>query len=397
MVTVAVKKRSAWSAGAVGAGSTVVSVLPKTLVAAMIVQVGGDLGFGATGLGIAVAMYWLANAAVSVPMGRLADRLGAIWSLRAAAIMAGTSALGIALVVTRWWQLVGFLMLAGAAHAVGHPAGNRLLVNTVRLERLGAAFGLKAIAAPAASALSGLSVGIALLIGWRWAFGICALLAVGVGFAAGRRPAAVRRSQTPSTTETPLHDRSMVVALAAAFGLATSSSMTVSNFFVGSAVTGGIAPSVAGTVLAVASGMALVTRVVTGSASDRITTGHLRLCAVLQAVGALGIALLAVGGPVVMALGAVIALIGAWGFNAMFWYALVRHYRDVPGRITGAVQPGAAIGGILLPPLFGAVADSAGYTSAWAMSGTVMVVAAVTTFFCARRLDAVVLEPEPSV
>jgi MFS family permease len=366
---------------------TIVAILPTALLSAMVVQIGSDIGFGAAGLGAAVTTYWLANACASVPLGRVADRLGAVWSLRAAVTTAFLCSLGIATLARTWWHLAGFLVLGGVAHAFGHPGANRLLVNTVDPGSRGFAFGLKGAAAPAASMLAGLGVPVvALTIGWRWAFGMCAALALALVPLAGRRPPAAQRTTTSSQDEAALRRPWLVFGTAASFALGTAASMSVSVFYVDSAVASEATPRFAGVTLAIGSCLAVVARLVTGAICDRMASRHMELCALMQLAGLGGIVLMATGQPVLMAGGVSVALVGLWGINAVFWYALLRHYHDVPGRITGAVQPGGAVGGVVGPFSFGLLVQHTGYLTGWVVAGATTLVAAMATYLVARAL-----------
>lgn len=355
------------------------------MLSAMVVQIGGELDFGAVGLGAAVAIYWAANAFASVPLGRLADRVGAVWSLRLTVLVACACSAGIA-AAQAWWQLAVFLVLGGVAHALGHPGANRLLVNTVRPGALGFAFGLKGAAAPAASSLAGLAVPVvALTVGWRWAFAACALIALAMVVPVGRRPPPAVRTTAP-TQEGELRHPGLVFAIAVTFGLGTAASMSASVFYVDAAVSGGASVRNAGLALAAGSLLAIIARLVTGAICDRMASGHMTFCAVMQAGGVVGMAMLVTGNQTLMAVGVSIALVGTWGINAIFWYALLRHYADVPGRITGAVQPGGALGGVIGPFGFGLVAEHAGYRTAWVIAGVGTLVAASATALVARAL-----------
>jgi MFS family permease len=380
--------RSPWGPGVLGAAITIVGILPTALLAAMVVQIGGDLGFGAVGLGLAVTIFWLANAVVSIPLGRLADRLGAIWSMRIAVVIAASCTGAISLFATEWWQLAALLSLGGVSHAFGHPGANRLVVSRVAERQRGLAFGLKAAAAPAASTLAGISVPlIALTIGWRWAFAASAIAALLLIPVIGRRPARGQGMATASKGEGDLRNRRLVLFVALSFGLGTAASMTLSVFYVASAVDAGATSRFAALTLAVGGALSIAARLVTGAICDRMRRGHLRLCAAMQLGGLVGVVLVATGEPTSMAVGISVGLVGTWGINAIFWYALLRHYRDVPGRITGAVQPGAAIGGVVGPTMFGFIVAHGGYVPAWATASLITLIAATTTFTVARAFD----------
>ena len=375
---------------AISVAATMVCSLPAFFTAAMAVQLSEDLDFGTVGIGAAVATFFGTMALSSMHLGRIADRFGATISLRIATIGAGIAAAGIAIASTDWLTLVAWLVLAGVSAALAQPATNRLLINRVRRDRLGTAFGLKQSAPPTASMLAGLSVpAIALTVGWRWGYGLLAILAVLVAVAVGPRPptAPSRRPMTSSGKPLPLRDRPTLVVLAASFGLAFATSSVVLAFYVDAAVRAGSSPRHAGLVFAAASFAAVATRLAAGVACDRFPIDPLRLSATLLVVGALGQGLLATGRPAVMTLGAVLGLAGTWGFPGVFWFALVRAYPETPGRITGTMAP-AAIGGIVGPIAFGTLATNVGYSSAWGVSGVVAVLAAAAMLFAARQLAA---------
>lgn len=370
---------SARRAVTLGAAVTVISVLPAFLVAALAVQITADLAFGTVGLGIAVGVHRISGAATAPYLGRLADRLGATRSIRLAALTAIASTLGIALTATRWAILAIWLAVAGVASALGQPAANRLLSNFVPPSQLGTAFGLKQSAPPVAAMLAGVSVPLlGVTVGWRWAFAVAAVLALAVVLLVGPLPPARPRPvpTPPSGGGDQLGNRRPLIRLTAAFAFATLSSSTATAFYVDSAVRAGTAVAFAGTILAVASAAAVAVRILAGVVSDRLTTGHLRLCGALVLVGAGGLFLLALGGRATMAAGVVIALAGTWGFSGIFWYALVRAHPETPGQVTGIVFPGALVGGTAGPVLFGWAAAHVGYPVAWGVTSLLALVAA---------------------
>ncbi|MEX2562334.1 MAG: hypothetical protein WD358_03660, partial [Nitriliruptoraceae bacterium] len=120
--------------------------------------------------------------------------------------------------------------------------------------------------------------------------------------------------------------------------------------------------------------------------SDRMMTGHLRTSGVQLAIGSIGILLLSQGGTATMGVGVIIALAGTWGFNGVFWYALVRAYPKTPGRVTGAVFPGGLIGGTLGPTAFGVLAATTSYPTAWRLTAIAPLTAAVLMTYASSQL-----------
>ena len=382
--------RSPANAVLLGGSVTVVFVFPVFLAGAMAVQLAEELAFGASRLGLAIGAFRGMAAFLSPPLGRLVDRLGAGRSLRWAALGAGVSTLGVAVAATSWASLVGWLLVGGAAHALGQPAANRLISNAVPRGRLGLAFGLKQSAPPVAAMLAGLSVSaIAQTVGWRWAYVLGAVMAFGVAIAVQTQPR-LRRDRTPTyqnTTPSRVVSRRVIIALAIGFGFGTASSSMVTAFYVTGAVHAGASAQFAGTMLAVSSLVAVVGRVFFGALCDTLISRPLRLCSSLLLFGSLGAVWLAFGGLAAATIGVVIAIVGTWGFNGIFWFAVVRAHPVSPGRITGSIAPGGLLGGTLGPVVFGFVAELASYPSAWILCAASAVIAGATIAISGRQLD----------
>jgi MFS family permease len=156
-----------------------------------------------------------------------------------------------------------------------------------------------------------------------------------------------------------------VAVLGVAFGLSSVASATVPVFFVPAAFARGLSAETGGVVLAAASLAAILTRIGVGAVADRLARGHLYICTALLGLGSAGLAMLAVGGELLLPVAAIIALAGAWGFNGVFWYSLVRIRPAAPGKITGAVAPAGMIGGVVGPGAMGAVSELYSYSAGW--------------------------------
>jgi MFS family permease len=362
------------------------------LTGALVVQLTDEFLFGAAQLGIAVASFRFSSLIALPFLGVLADRIGAVRSLRISAITAAAASAGIAFGARSYVTLVAWLMLAGCSQAIGQPAANRLVSRRVAPERMGIAFGVKQSANPAASMLAGLSVPVlALTLGWRSAYAMTCALALLLVVAVGRRdrpPAG--RAAVPSQPKPRLNRRVLVLYLFA-FGLAMAVASAVPTFFVAAAVDAGSSGAFAGTFLAVASAGAIATRLISGWACDRMASGHLRLFAVGLATGSIGLAMLASGHPVVMAAGALIALVSTWGFNGVFWYAVIREHPAAPGAVTGAILPGGNIGGITGPIAIGFLVSGASFRVAWIVVAVFALLASYAMLRGSRRLSELML------
>ena len=372
--------------------STVAGGLPLFLVGALAAQLTEELVFGAAALGAAVGLAQAIRAGAAAVLGRVVDRLGASRSLRLAMLASAMSAAGIAFFADSWGTLVPWLMLTAVAHAMGQPAANRLMVNRTRPERLGTAFGIKQAAPPTATMLAGLSVPVlAVTVGWRWAYGFAAVLALVVALFI-RRPVGAghpeRRAERMAQARVRLHDPTAIAIIAAGFGMAFAASAVVLTFYVDANVAAGGTASFAGVLLACASVAAIATRLSVGIACDRTAVDPLRICAGLLLVGALGHVLLAFDRPGIMGAGILVALVGTWGFASAFWVAIMRAYAATPGRVTGAMAPGVFLGGVVGPVLFGLAVEHISYPVAWVSAALVAVAAAVTFLLASRRLSS---------
>jgi MFS family permease len=368
ILTSAAAPRSPSRAVLAGGAGVVVCTLPVFLTGALSTDLGAELSFSAAQLGLAVALFKATGAVSSAPLGRVADRLGATVSLHLSIGAAGLACIGIAAASGTWTALVAWLVLAALGKSLSQPAANRLLSRNVPAKHQGIAFGVKQSAAPLASMLAGISVPlVALAAGWRAAFFATAALGALAMLLVGRRSRPAGRQVTAVASQGDGAGGVTVAVLGVAFGLSSIASATIPVFFVPAAFAGGLSAETGGVVLAAASLAAILTRIALGAFADRLTRGHLYICSILLGLGAAGLALLAVGGDALLPVAAVVALAGAWGFNGVFWYSLVRLRPATPGKITGAVAPAGMIGGVIGPGAMGAVSEIYSYSAGWWM------------------------------
>lgn len=370
--------------------STVVCVIPLFLVGALAVGMQSELGFNATMLGLIVGVFRLNAAMTSRYFGRFTDRFGATAAVKLGLAVAAGTCVAIALLARSWQLLMLFMFIGGTGQALCQPAANRMLLHRIPRERQGIAFGIKQSAPPAASMLAGVSVPvIGLTLGWRWAFALVPLLAAVAFLLAGPR---VVRNEEEKRARKQLGSSGLTTGRTAmlmlSFGLGTAASGAVPAFYVGAAVAAGTEVDVAGTLLALASAGAILVRLIAGVVCDRMVGRQMSLAGGLLAVGSAGLGLLASGRPAMMAVGVAIALGGTWGFNGVFWYALMRAFPDAPGATTGAIAPGGLVGGIVGPIVFGALVDGFDYRVAWIFSAVLSVAAGAAMVTSSRRLDA---------
>ena len=364
-------------AAASAACATVVVALPVFLLGALQVLVERDLGIGPGAVGLLVFCYFGTSTLVAAPVGRLVQRTGPARGVRTGLALAACSLAGVAALGTSVLLLAAALAVGGASNAVAQLAANQSLATAVRRRRQGMAFAVKQSAVPLATLLAGLAVpGVGLLLGWRWAFGLAAVLALAAAPLVPDDASAAPRHRMTADERPP---RALLL-LAAGVGAAAGASNAMATFLVAAAVDAGQAAGPAGLLLALGSVAGVAGRLGAGALVDRLPGGHLRLVAVQVAVGALASSLLAVvaaGGPTGVLLGAVPLAFGVgWAWPGVLNYAVVRLHPSAPAAATGLTQTGVFAGGALGPLLFGLLVAASGYAVAWTAAATAQVVGA---------------------
>jgi predicted MFS family arabinose efflux permease len=358
------------------------TVLPGFLVGALALQIRADLDVSVAAVAAGVTVFFAAGAVAAGPGGRLAERMGALRSMRACVVTTAACLLLAAVAAQSLAVLLALLAVAGLANAVTQPAINLFMADQVPLARQGLAFGIKQSAIPAAVLVSGLTLPLlALPLGWRPTFAICAagVLAVAV---------VVRRSATsfapvPQRDPAPRPSRALILT-ALGGALASAGPNSLGAYLVASAVDVGIAEGAAGALAAAGSGMALVARVALGERADRRRDYGFAAVVVMLLGGSLGFALLATGEAALFVAGAFAAFALGWGWPGLFNMAVVHLNRDAPGAATGVTQAGVYVGAAAGPAAYGLVSEQYGYSAAWVVSGVLCVLAAAAVWYATR-------------
>lgn len=352
----------------IGVAVTAIGTLPLFLTGALAVQMRVDLQFGVVGLGIAAATIRLSGVLASRPFGALADRIGPSAAMRIAVLMS----MATSLLVTFWARDLTTLCIAlaasGAANPLGQSGANILIARSVAANRRGLAFGLKQSALPLGTLIAGLTVPlIALTLGWRFAFGAIALLSAALAFAI---PSVEHIKQArPSDRSALVTPRAQLLLLAGGMLLAMMAGSSLTTFAVDGAVTAGLSPSSAGTLLVAGSIGSILVRVGVGLRADRRDEDHFRTVVTLILMGSIGYGMLAAGTTNLIIVGVMIGFAFGWGFNGLFWHAIIAMEPTAPGRVTGLVLPGGMMGAVIGPPVFGWIVEAAGYSLAWLVAG----------------------------
>ncbi len=361
-------------------GINLAGVLPLFLTGGMAVQIGRSLGFGPTGVGVLAACYAASTMLGSAPLGGRVGRFGVRRSLRLAG---GISALALAAAAVAPSELLlgAALAVGGLANALGQPAANATLAQHVPPGRFGLAFAIKQSGIPVATLLAGLAVpGVALTVGWRWAYALGAVLAAASAFLPPPdRPAATRRSEgrVPPARRLPL----WVLAGGLAFAVVAASS--IGAFGASGGVAIGLDEGTAGLLVAAGGLAGLVIRLGSGVWADRSTLDALVSVAVLLAAGAVGWGLMAVafgtGLTGCYVAGLLIANAFGWGWPGLLHLSVARRFPSATAAASGVTQTGVSAGLLVGPLLLGLLIGGAGWQWAWtAVAGCGLIAVAVT-------------------
>jgi predicted MFS family arabinose efflux permease len=361
-----------------------VGILPAYLAGALGPQIRADLGIGPAALGLALSACFISQSLFSARLGRIVDRLGALRSLRMAALATAIVAGAIGALTGSFAVFVVLLLATGTINGVAQLAASATVADSVPEHRQGVAFGIKEAAKPTATLLCGFAVPIVVLVDWRWAFAACAALALLLLPASNghaRERAREERKAAPAG-RAPL--ALMMLAVAAALGSAVGT--TAGTFLVDTVMSAGMSAKSAGALLATGSITSVVIRIVIGLRADRLTRGHLLRVAGLLAAGAPGFLLLAIGSGPALVLGAMLAFGGGWGWAGLLNFAVVRRNRDGAATAAGVVLAGASFGGGSGPLLFGLVAEHWSYETGWWLCSAAALAGACVVLVARARL-----------
>lgn len=365
--------------------TALVGVLPVFLTGALAVQIGRDISFGASRLGIASGAFFAAAAIGSAVMGRVAERVGPGRSMRVAAVCAAL-ALTLLAVAPTYEALVVLLFLVGLSNALAQVSANLLVARGVAPERQGWSLAMKQAGVPAGTLLGGLAVPVlGVTVGWRWAFVVAAagamvtaaLIPVHAVPPGGR--AAVRRPEG----DVPLGP---LVVLAVGVGFASAANGSLATFLVSAGVDAGLSESASGLVLMGGSAVGITMRLLAGSRADRRGGRHLPVVSALLTGGAIGYLFLAPGDVVTHLVGAAIAFGSGWAWPGLFNLAVVRLNPSAPAAATGITQTGVYVGALAGPILFGIVVDTWGYELAWSLAAMSSLGSAIGIAFGRRQI-----------
>lgn len=367
------------------AGMTTLGSLPVFLLTAQAVLIRDELEFSEPQLGLAVSAFFASAALASFAAGALVERLGRRTGTLIAGALSGLDAVLIALGAGSYAALLALLVLGGVANAALQMTANVTLARAVRRDRQGLAFGVKQSAVQVAVLIGGLAVPtVGVVVGWRWTFAAAAVAAVVVMLAGLRiAPSAPVAPQAQKALDRP--PRGALTVSALAMMLASGAVNSLGSFLPAWAFHVGLTPGTAGLLIAAASGLSVLVRILSGAVADRRRGRNLPVVTGYLVVGAVGLAVISLGEVPTLVAGALIAFGIGWAWPGLFLFAVVRVGRDSPATASGAVQAGAFAGGAAGPVLFGLLVAVTSYPTAWRTAAAVLLVAALL-LVVARRM-----------
>jgi FSR family fosmidomycin resistance protein-like MFS transporter len=373
------------------------------LLPPLFVFIRADYGVGYTELGLAIAAFNVVSAAFQTPTGFLIDRIGARLILIAGLALGATAVMAMGLVPS-FPVLIGMMALNGLANTVYHPADYAILSHVISSRRLGHAFSVHTFSGMLGTAVAPASLlFLQSFIGWRGAlvaaatmgFAVAALLAL-------HSERLFERFQPAPRTRPPPAGRAAEPGWRL---LASGPILQNLLFFVLLAITsGGISNySVAALGALYETPLALANTALSGyllmSAVGVLIGGLLAIRTarhgLVASLGLLatGLAVLTVGAADLGTILLILAM-SAGGLAS----GIVMPSRDMIvravtppgsfGKVFGFVTTGFNIGGIVAPPVYGALVDHGHPRVVFLVVGISSLVAIVTVVTRARPPDA---------
>jgi MFS family permease len=356
----------------------VVSTQPVFLLGAAFFDVSADLEFGTTGLGALTAAFFLTASISSAPLGKLVQRVGWRSAMRVNATVSGVLLLAIAGLARNLATLAALLVGAGVVYGLANPAANLSLAEHVDPRRRALMFGLKHAGIPSSTLVAGLAVPVVVLsLGWRWAYALAALLAVGVVLMVPSGDGSVSQpamGEDPRRRVTPMSS-TMLIGLAAGAALATWAAIALSTYLVAAAVDRGFSEASAGWLLFAGSAASISGRVAAGHVTDRIGGRGFGAISALTGTGVAVFAALAFSEGALFAVLVVIAFATGWGWPGLMTFTVVNANAGTAAASSGVTQAGIFVGAGVGPVALGWIADTWSFDAVWLLVAAALAVA----------------------
>jgi predicted MFS family arabinose efflux permease len=372
---------------AASVSAAIASALPGFLVGALAVQMRSEFDVTESVYAWAMSAYFLAATVGSIPLGRVAQRVGPRTQVAAALACGAVANLAIAAGARSFGVLVALMAVIGMCNAAAQTAVN-LALASADLPRLGLAISIKQSGMPTASMLSGLAVpAIALTLGWRWAFVAVAIISVGALVAIVR---VLDEYDVPHPTVAEHHRRTgsatrALVGAAVASAFLSFGAGALNAWVVESGVDAGLGEGAAGLMLAGGAALGVAFRLAFGFRLDRLEALPFRVAGWIALVGSAGVALLAVRSVPVHVVATLLGFAGGWIWPVFTNFGVVRANAGRAAAATGITQTGVYVGVFVGPLATGWLIEHGGYGPMWTVTAVAMAIGAIVSIRVAHH------------
>jgi MFS family permease len=347
--------------------------MPQQTPAALGPMLSHSLGLTRVEVGLLTSAIWGGMLIGMLPFGMLVDRYGE----RSVLLFGGSLLVGFLLIGSRatTFQALFFALIPAAIGASSSsPGGTRAIAAWFEPHRRGMAIGIRQTGVTAAGVLAAVILPpIALSFGWQAAFVTVAGLALAsmLAFVLFYRepPMETRTRRRPLDIRVLLRSRTWVAATAYGWVFMGALGSVVAYLAVSLNQDAGLTPVQAGLLLAVLQVGGIVARLGFGVLSDRIGSRG-RVMSMTAALAVVACAAMAVLGHGATPPAVLILVAFALGLSCMGWNAL---YITLSAEVVPVEHAATAVGAgttvtfigmLVVPPVFGLIADHTG-TYAW--------------------------------
>lgn len=353
-----------------------------------------DLGLSVTQFGFLITAYYGGQVVGSFPAGGLVDRAGVGWALVLAllVLMVGTL---IFIQATGFGLAAAATAVMGLGYSITNPATAKAVLTWFRAERRATVMGVKQTGVPAGGVLAAANGALVTVVGWQailWVVVAVTVVGALLCLRLVERPApgtAVTRRGAMADLAQVLRDRNLGVVFwsNACFNMGQATFFGYLTIFMREAAQA--SQPVAGLCLGIAQAISAVGRIGWGVVSDFLFAGR-RKVLVVGMCGAAAV-LLAAMAAVAPGWGVVVGIVLALllGLTVASFAPLVQILSAeaaeprLAGAATGYGLMGTSLGGMIGPPLFGAVVDLSGeFAYGWLVTAGLM---AAGTILLGRR------------
>ena len=358
----------------------VVGTLHMVSVMAMAPVIQRDLSLSVTQVGLLVTAYYGAQTVGAFPAGGLVDRLGVGWSLVLAQVILIAGAISLSQ-ANDFAAAFGSCAVMGLGYSLTNPASARGVLEWFPPERRATAMGIKQTGVSIGGVLAAGNGALVTLLSWQSILWIIAgvtaasaLLSLRLAERPSWRAGGSFRSVIAHLSEV-VRDRNLGLLFAAGgfYNMGQMNFFAYLTLFMREAAQA--SQPVAGLSLAIAQAASAVGRIGWGVVSDTVFRGKRKtlvvgLCGtaviLLAAMAAVGLWWgVAVGIALALALGLTIASFA----SLMQTLAVEAVAPRLAGSAMGYSLVGTALGGMVGPPLFGAVVDLTGnFANGWLLT-----------------------------